>query len=138
MPAYGFSKNERVRSEPMINALFAKGNFSLYATPFRFNWIRIAENNMPCQVLIVSSKKKLKRSVDRNRQKRQLRELYRLNKHELLPVLAELKHNIALAVVYTGAEPLDVVKHGPQFIKALQRIALAVKKDHTSTIRPAH
>ncbi len=91
-----------------------------------------------CQVLVISSKKKLKKAVDRNRQKRQLRELYRINKNTLCIPLSELKVSIALSVMYVGAEPLDINKLTPNFIRALQKIASAVQKNHTIPVHPAH
>ncbi len=138
MTTQGFSKKERVTAEPVITALFAKGNFSLYAPPFRFTWVLLEPNAVTCQVLVVSSKKKLKKAVDRNRQKRQLRELYRINKNNLLAPLLKIKVPIALSIIYIGVEPIDVNKLAPQFIKALQKIALAVQKNHTIPVHPAH
>ena len=138
MAIQGFSKKEKVTSAVVINSLFSKNNFVLYVAPFRFSWIFIEPGHTNCQVLIVSSKRKLKRAVDRNKQKRQLRELYRINKQNLLTTLQELKVAIALSIVYVGAEQLDVNKHMPIFIKALQKIAIAVQKNHTISIPPAH
>ncbi|MBC7382864.1 MAG: ribonuclease P protein component [Bacteroidia bacterium] len=134
----GFTKKERVHVESVITALFAKGNFSLYAPPFRFSWVILEPTSVACQILVVSSKKKLKSSVDRNRQKRQLRELYRLHKNELTEPLKQLKLSIALSVIYTGIESLQVVKHTPYFIKALHKIAIAIQKDHKLSIHSAH
>lgn len=138
MATQGLSKKERVRSEPIISALFAKNNFSLSAHPFRFSWVKLEPGAVASQVLVVSSKKKLKKAVDRNRQKRQLRELYRINKNNLLAPLLQIKVSIALSIIYTGAEPIDVNKLTPLFIKALQKIALAVQKNHTIPVHPAH
>ncbi|MDP1726538.1 MAG: ribonuclease P protein component [Bacteroidota bacterium] len=138
MTAQGLPKKERVRKESVISALFAKNNLSLSAPPFRFTWVILEPNAVSCQVLVVSSKKKLKKAVDRNRQKRQLRELYRINKNNLLAPLLQIKVSIALSVIYTGVEPIDVNKQTPQFIKALQKIALAVQKNHTIPVHPAH
>lgn len=134
----GFSKSERVSSKLIINALFAKGNFSLYENPFRFSWVFVEPNLSACQVLIVSSKKKLKTSVERNRQKRQLRELYRLNKNALLDSLVENQLYIAVSINYIGIEPIKLVPLSPIFKNALLKIARAAKKNSAVSLPAAH
>ena len=52
------------------------------------------------QVLISVSKRHFKRAVKRNRVKRQIREAYRKNKHELLQVLQDKEQQLAVAFIY--------------------------------------
>ncbi len=138
MKPNGFSKKERISGTTLIDALFSKKSQVVMAYPFRFNWMMLEPGAIACQVLVISSKKKLKKAVDRNRQKRQLRELYRINKNTLCIPLTELKASLALSIMYVGVEPLDINKLTPNFIKALQKIAIAVQKNHTIPVHPAH
>ncbi len=134
-----FLKSERVSSQKVISALYSKGNFSLYEPPFQFGWIYVEPiAGANCQVLIVSSKRKLKSSVDRNRQKRQLRELYRLSKDPLLSFLAENQISIALSINYVGVEPLLWAQHDAIFKNAISKITRAVKKNYSGSFPVAH
>ena len=76
-------KNERLHSKKLIKELFDKGS-SFFLYPFKVMVLEInfeiPETN---QVLFSVSKKKLKKSVDRNLIKRRMRESYRLNKQIL-------------------------------------------------------
>jgi len=55
----------------------------------------------PIQVLLVVSKKRVKKAHERNRIKRLLRENYRLNKHLLLENLKNDK-DLVLGITYVG------------------------------------
>ena len=72
---FTFSKNEKLTSRTLFDGLFAEGT-SLKAFPFSLEGV-------DRQVAIVVPKRGLKRAVDRNRTKRQIRELYRLHKHKI-------------------------------------------------------
>lgn len=52
-------------------------------------YLPVEELEADASILISVSKRRFKRAVKRNRVKRQIREAYRVNKHELLNVLAE-------------------------------------------------
>ena len=100
--SYSFPKEERLCSKKLIAELFRKGSsFNLY--PLRFV---ILKNDLPQtpfpQVLISVSKKHFKKAVDRNRIKRQIREVYRLNKHQLL--VAGTCSIQVLGIIYIGKE----------------------------------
>jgi len=97
-----FPKAERLCSKKLISQLFAKGSaFNLY--PLRFVFLK-AETPLPefPEVLISVSKKYFKRAHDRNRLKRQIREVYRLNKHK---IMSENGQSLSvLGIVYIGKE----------------------------------
>jgi ribonuclease P protein component len=100
--SYTFSKAERLCSKKLISELFARGSaFNLY--PLRFVSLK-AEAPSPefPQVLISVSKKYFKRAHDRNRIKRQIREAYRLNKHQLLSENGQFY--AVLGIIYIGKE----------------------------------
>lgn len=98
---YTLSKSERLCSDTLIKKLFAKGNRSLSRFPFRLTWIETEHpGNETVQVLFLVSKRNFAKAVNRNKIKRQLRELYRFNKPELYQRLNNRK--IILSVAYTG------------------------------------
>lgn len=120
---YTFPKSERLSSQKLITALFQKGIFSLYSAPFRFSFVQVTEQEASCQVLIIVSKRNFKTATNRNRIKRQLRELYRLHKQPLLEKLASQNKQIALMISYTGKPEMDFNLLKPKFIEALNKIA---------------
>ncbi|TAF45806.1 MAG: ribonuclease P protein component [Sphingobacteriales bacterium] len=103
-----FCKEERLCSKVLLDALYAKSS-SFLVYPYRVSWLLSMQPQLfPAKVVIGVSKKKFKRSVDRNLIKRKTREAYRKNKQELLynPLMV---HNCAilLAINYIGK---DIVK----------------------------
>ena len=100
--SYSFPKEERLRSKKVIAELFRKGSsFNLYPLRFVFLKTTQTQTSFP-QVLVSVSKKHFKKAVDRNRIKRQLREVYRLNKHQLL--LSGTCSIQVLGIIYIGKE----------------------------------
>ncbi len=109
MLRFGFSKKERLCSEKDIDALFAKGKrFSrnIVGNTLRCVYL-LREEEQGLQVrsysriLISVPKKNLKKATDRNRVKRLIREAYRLEKHVLGAVIADL------AFIYNGSASVD-------------------------------
>jgi ribonuclease P protein component len=84
MMKYHFPKQEKVISLKIIQALYSKGNHSIFVFPFKVSVVFVTEQLASCQVLITVPKRNFKKAVDRNRIKRQIREIYRLNKNVLL------------------------------------------------------
>lgn len=77
-----FPKKEHLCGESALTYLFKKGSCFL-SYPVKITYMEV-EDNEPVRILFVAPKKKFKHAVDRNRVKRQLREAYRKNKHELV------------------------------------------------------
>jgi ribonuclease P protein component len=117
-----FSKEERLCSRKLLDQLFKNGSsFLLY--PFRISYLRVEDSaESPVQVVINVSKKRYKRAVDRNLIKRRIREIYRIQKEELL--LSKLPDNsglLLLSLQYVGKE-----KHESDFMS---------KKLHTGLLK---
>ena len=95
------SKNERLHSKKSIKELFDKGS-SFFLYPFKVMVLEInfelPETN---QILFSVSKKKLKKSVDRNLIKRRMRESYRLNKQILGEINGGKK---IIGLIYVSSE----------------------------------
>ena len=101
MSPFSFRKNEILRKKKLIDRLFAEGA-SFYIFPFKILWLTLSlESQYPAQVLISVGKRSFKNATDRNRVKRQIRELYRLHKHEFYEYLATSRQNCVLGIIYT-------------------------------------
>ena len=118
-----FSKNERLCSKILIDRLIATGK-SFNHSPFRITWLPIAESSAPIKVVISVPKRSFKRAVDRNRLKRQIREVYRNKKQSVYDVLGEKK--ILVMIVYTAKTKLEFKEIEQKLIEALDRLSKVV------------
>ncbi|MFT5249625.1 MAG: ribonuclease P protein component [bacterium] len=99
---FRFPKSEKLKSKKAIELLFTEGK-SLTEYPVKVFYLP-SENAKITQAAFAVPKRNFKNAVDRNRIKRQLREVYRLQKH-LLKNEGELK--FALFFLYIGKEKLS-------------------------------
>ena len=113
-------KSERLDKKKVIEKMFAGGSRSFSVFPLRVVYLPVEELEAPVSILVSVSKRRFKRAVKRNRVKRQIREAYRVNKHELLNVLAERKCRLAIAFIYLSARLVE-----SSIIEDRMRIALA-------------
>lgn len=102
-----FKKEERLCNKRLIEQLFHKGSsFHLY--PFRVTFLSSKEIIVPAQVLIAVPKRRFKRAVDRNLLKRRIREVYRVNKQNLLyEFLNQQQVKVLFSIQYIGKEIHD-------------------------------
>jgi ribonuclease P protein component len=91
---------ERLNRKLIIEKMFAGGAKSFSMFPLRVVFIPLESLESSAAILISVSKRRFKRAVKRNRVKRQIREAYRKNKHDLLHVLEERKLKLAIAFIY--------------------------------------
>ena len=81
MNNFTFPKSEKLRLKKDLEKLFAEGSsYFKYPVAVRFLKFEGKGTNL-CAVSV--PKKRFKKAIDRNRLKRQLREVYRLNKHTI-------------------------------------------------------
>ena len=101
-PRATFRKGERLAGRKAIDALVEQGT-SMSVAPLRLTW-RVVEGSsvIPARVAIAVPKKNMRLAVDRNRIRRQLREVYRKNKHRLYALLSGKGLQADLLLVYTG------------------------------------
>ena len=110
----------------MIEKLVTEGN-SVNAYPFRLLWLKSElKTSYACQVAITVSKKNFKRAVDRNRIKRLMREVYRMNKATLHKTLTNKNMQCALLLMYTGKIVLDYNGVEKKLKLTLQRFEEAI------------
>ena len=112
-----FSKLERLSSKSLIQELFDNGS-SFYLFPFKVIYIKAPAEQPVHQVLFSVPKRHFKRAVDRNKIKRQLREVYRLNKS----ILNDLPEKLCIGYIYTFKEKLPYNTLEQKLSEALNRL----------------
>ena len=98
-------KNERLHGRNAVDRLFKKaGSHSMVAFPLRVVYILTEKENTDdasVKMLVSVPKRHFKRAVKRNRVKRQVREAYRKNKHDLLKNVDSMKNRLlSLAFIW--------------------------------------
>jgi ribonuclease P protein component len=114
-----FNKEEHLKSKKNIDLLFAKGK-GISSNPLRIvYYIEENERVLP-QVLFSVSKKNFKKAVDRNRIKRQMKEVYRLNRDRHFT--PEGKNGYLLAFIFTAKEKIPYKVLEKKLNLALERL----------------
>jgi ribonuclease P protein component len=129
-----FPKSERLHSKKIIDSLFNPANKSLggnvFLYPFKIFWLKIApiENNpsdlLP-QIIVSIPKKNFKKAVERNRLRRQIKEIYRLNR---LEIFSKQTTPLALGIVYIAKEKNEFVFMRKKLIVILHKVVEAIKE----------
>jgi ribonuclease P protein component len=84
---FTFHKQEKLKGKKLIKTLFSEGK-SITGFPLRLVFLENDHNgNKPLQVGFSVPKRLINKAVDRNCIKRQLREVYRLNKKEFYQLI---------------------------------------------------
>lgn len=131
---YRFPKKEKVVSLKIINALFEKGAPGVFLFPFKISFIIVTNQQVSSQVLIIVPKRNFKKAVDRNRIKRQIREIYRQNKEIFLQNLKASQVQVAISIAFVGKTELEYAKANQALIKVLKQLAEYIEKNSTSAI----
>lgn len=98
-------KAERLNSKKAIEALFAGSAQSISAFPLRVVFLPVEPaDGAQASILISVPKKRFKRAVKRNRVKRQVREAYRKNKHDLIHWLEQRQTGLHIAFIFIDSE----------------------------------
>ena len=99
---YYFRKENKLKSRKIIHQVFAEGK-SFTVFPLKVMWL--PSNDQHClQTGISVSSKHFKRAVDRNRIKRLIREVYRLQKFELENHLHKENQQLSVFLIYISRE----------------------------------
>lgn len=122
-PRFTFHKAERLKSNKIIDQLFDKRRSkSKVIYPFRIVWMETElPSTFPTQLMISVPKRFIPKANKRNLIKRQTKEAYRLNKHQLYQSLSTISNKkegetaiinyqptiqLAVMFIYLGKEPL--------------------------------
>jgi len=106
--SHTFSKDEKLCSQKLIDDIFHKKDTqSQLRFPILAVWkFTPLPSASPAQVLFSISAKNFKKAHDRNRIRRQLREIYRLHKNTLYDFLIKKQLQCALVLMYIAKEKL--------------------------------
>ena len=107
MVSFSFGKDEKLCSQKLIGELFLSGSTFL-CFPLKVVWkVDLLETPHPAQVVFSVPKRLFKRAHDRNLLKRQMRETYRVRKHELYELLGSNGKKIVFMLVYIAKEKVE-------------------------------
>lgn len=126
---YKLHKDEKLCSRTAVERLFGEGK-SLMAFPMRAAYRLRPPGKYPVQFLISIPKKRIRKAVQRVTLRRRVREVYRLNRRELLfPALEREGRGVDIAFVYldSSVAPYDVIHE--RVISLLMRIAQAAEQE---------
>ncbi len=130
-------KPERLDKKKIIEKMFAGGARSFSVFPLRVVYLPVEELEANASILVSVSKRRFKRAVKRNRVKRQIREAYRVNKHELLKVLDEKHCRLAIAFIYLSDQLVESSVIEDRIKTALARIAEKVIFTSAAVAQPS-
>ena len=102
--SYTFHKLEKLSHKATIDAIFQKKGISIFKPPILLVYLQ-TELHTPfsCQVMVSVGKRKFKRATDRNRIKRQIHEIYRVQKHRIYDAISG-DTQYALGILYLAKE----------------------------------
>jgi len=119
---YTLGKTERLKSRKKIEALFSSGQ-RITSVPFLV-YYRVHNDSelSKLQAGFNASKKNFKKAVDRNRAKRILREVYRLQNTALKNRVKTGKKSLDIFIIYTGKELPVYTEVSVKFEPVLQKL----------------
>jgi ribonuclease P protein component len=127
-----FGKSEKLCSKKLIQELFSNQDVHRIGEhPFLLLWKKVnLESEYPVQVLIIVSKKLFPKATDRNRIRRQLRELYRLNKTIIFEMLHKQNEKLALVLMYKANTKLDMFVLHTAYSKLIEKLVKNIEQSN--------
>ena len=100
--SYKLHKLEKLSHKASIDAIFQKKGKSIFKGPILLAYYK-TELFTPfaCQIFVSVGKRRFKRAVDRNRIKRQITDLFRLQKHRIYNVISP-DTQYAIGILFLG------------------------------------
>lgn len=116
-----FGKEEKLCSVKIIESLI-RSKKSIQNQPFRLIWDYYPlPSPVAVQIVFVVPKKNIRLAVNRNRIRRQMREVYRLNKPIIDEILVSNDKQVAMMLFFTGKKQMDFKDMESKIILILQR-----------------
>ena len=116
-----FPKSSRLYLRKEIEILFLSGkNIKEYPVKAIYDFIPLRDS--PLKIGVVVPKKLFKKAVDRNRIKRQIREVFRLNSGPFKDFFLSKATTVRVMFIFTGKELPDYVTLQTKIILILQRL----------------
>jgi ribonuclease P protein component len=120
---FTLKKEERLYGHAALENVYSKGKH-LHNNNFNILYIEVPQSEQPpCRVVFSVPKRSFKKAVDRNRIKRQMREVYRHHKHVLYQHLAEKQKHIHIYLIYSAKQMGTFNELEDNLIKALDLLA---------------
>ena len=127
----GLRKNEKLKSAKAIDALFTDGHFISYGRLILKYKVRPATEPVPFKMGVTVSRKKFKKSVDRNFVKRILREAYRHHKPQFLDLVSEGFPGADFMFIYNATVKPAYGQTSEEMGGILKKLAAKVRKHET-------
>lgn len=128
---FTFTKKERLSGTIKIDTLFKEGQ-SFISFPLRvIYFVHEQSTESMCSILVSVPKKRIKKASQRNRIKRLIRELYRLNK-ALIDNETIGDKSLDIAFIYVKDDTSDYSTIQKAIQKALNQITVRIKKTEQS------
>jgi len=129
-----FPKGERLKSRKKILALLNGGNVTK-AGPIKIIWSTEpdainGENKEAIQTAFSVPKRKFKKAVKRNRIRRKMKEIFRLNKQPLTEHLYRHQFKLNLLVIYLSGKDMPYKQIEKHLLKALDTILENLKYEN--------
>lgn len=123
---FTFEKDEKLKSKKQIEQLFLEGN-NVKSYPFRLIYHPIEfEGEFPIKVGFSVPKRSIKLAVNRNRIKRQMREVYRVEKTKFSEHLTK---TYAFMFVFMGREELPFCELEKAMSKLIEKFNAKIVQD---------
>jgi ribonuclease P protein component len=126
---FKFPKEEKLKSEKQIQAIFEKGS-SISAYPLKLVYLGSSNEGAKIQVAVTVPKRNFKSAVHRNRIKRLLREGYRLHKHL---IFNKIERRYAFMFLYLGKEIPSYSEIEGLMVKILENFLKRVNDEEVDT-----
>ena len=126
MSDFSFSKSERLTNKKKFERLFKSG-VVIKAYPLKL--IYISEEKLssqssepPFQFAFTVPKRNFKKAVDRNYLRRRMKEVFRLNKQQLLTKIDLEKYSVFGIFIYSMREKTDFHNIEKAFLKLIEKL----------------
>lgn len=117
-----FPAAERIKSKKVLEELYQKGE-TINHFPFRLKFMRHNfEDEVKVKITVSVPKRNVRKAVQRNRLKRQIKEAYRLNKSTLLSQFENEPKGLALFLIYTGKQDQEYALLESKLIELLKKL----------------